>query len=85
MNEANAARTPLLVAWRTYREHVIPRDASAVQVMETRRAFYGGAWSFLTALLTIDEDTPDEAGVAMLEVLKAEIQSFEELVKAGRA
>jgi hypothetical protein len=33
----------ILEAWTTYKNEVIPADAPAVQVIETRRGFYAGA------------------------------------------
>ncbi len=44
---------PLVIrkAWRSYKEKVIPRNAPAVQVEESRRAFYAGAHTLFSSIL----------------------------------
>lgn len=74
-------------AWSSYRELVVSADAPAVQVSECRRAFYAGAQalfgSVMTGLSTEDETTP--ADMALMETIAAELFTFGEMVKAGRA
>lgn len=64
-------------AFASYRRVVIPDDASAVQVQECERAFYAGSYSMLMNVATsIEEDTPEEEGVAFLDALKAECEAY---------
>lgn len=62
----------------TYRAKVLPADASDVQVVECRRAFYAGAYFMLmNGLYNVgDEATSEEDGIAVLEELKAECETF---------
>jgi hypothetical protein len=55
----------------------MPKTAGPVQIEETRRAFYAGSYITLMSIATgIEEDTPDDEGVVMLERLKAECETF---------
>lgn len=38
-------------AWEDYRAKVVPQGADKAQVLETRKAFYAGAYSFHTAMI----------------------------------
>jgi hypothetical protein len=38
--------------WASYLNEVVPKNASVVQILETKRAFYGGALSAFTAMIT---------------------------------
>lgn len=49
--------------WKSYRQRVLPPTAPEVQVIETRRAFYAGAWAILnhlSDLMSAGEDVTDE-------------------------
>lgn len=74
-------------AWLSFAEQVLPVHASAMQRQETRRAFYAGANSLLSVLLTnvsdSDEETPEDA--ALLPGIQAEIDAFIADMLAGRA
>ena len=64
-------------AFASYQADVIPPSASPVQIEECRRAFYAGTYFMLMELATsMDESTPDEEGIAMLEALQAECEAF---------
>ena len=67
-------------SFATYREAVIPADASPIQIEECRRAFYAGSYFLLTNLAENigDDSTSEEEGVARLERLKAECETFVE-------
>jgi hypothetical protein len=48
--------------WTEYRK-ILPQNASPVQVNETKKAFYAGAYSILTAMVSQvgdEEDATDE-------------------------
>lgn len=65
-------------SFATYRERVVPPDASPIQVEECRRAFYAGAYFLLMNCLYNlgDEATSEEDGIAQLDTLKAECEAF---------
>lgn len=69
--------TSVADSWQTYRDGVIPKGASDIQVEECRRAFYAGAYFMLLNIADgITSETADEDGVAALEALKAECEAF---------
>jgi hypothetical protein len=54
--------------WDGYRASVIPKDAPEIQIMESRRAFYGGFGATLRIFDAIsDDDVSEDEGVAWLE------------------
>lgn len=64
-------------AWMDFKSKVIPADASVVQKMEMKRAFYAGATSTLAILDDISsDDVPDEVGAAIINGLAKEVTSF---------
>lgn len=65
-------------SWETYRQAVLPKNASPVQVQETRRAFYAGSYFMLmnVAHNVGDEEASEEEGIENLERLKAECEVF---------
>lgn len=64
-------------AWKTYRE-ILPANAGAVQISETQKAFYAGAWSMLEIVkLTGNDDVSEAEGASLLECLSAEMNAFE--------
>lgn len=73
--------------WLTYRNGVIPRDAPSVQLTESRRAFYAGAWAFYQLLMNRLEERHEEtpADMAFMAALDAELRAFNDAVKAGTA
>ena len=64
--------------WASYEAEVVPAEASDVQRLETKRAFYAGAWALLCMILhktqEIEEDDP--AGQSFLKALHDELESF---------
>lgn len=71
-------------AWLSYLDEVVPKDASAQQVTETKRAFFAGAQACLSDLLALGcDDVPENAGVAVLEELRLELQAFGRSVGTG--
>ena len=74
--------------WITYRNAVIPKDAGTTQLMESRRAFYGGAWAFYSLLMnSLDPSTPDDTpkDLELMEKLDREMREFKERVEKGYA
>jgi hypothetical protein len=73
--------------WDRFRRAVIPKDASRIQLTETRRGFYAGAWALYSLLMTGfdggSEETP--ADLAMMAKLDDEMREFSERVKRGEA
>lgn len=84
------AKGTLYEAWVSYARDVIPRDASTVQVEETRRGFYAGAAAFFgleqAALGPGAEPTPAELDA--IEKLHDELQEhgrqMRKLAEMGR-
>ena len=63
----------------------VPESADAVQIRETRRAFYGGAQCVMTAIVKALEDPePSKAIKALLIETDDELREFFEAVQAGR-
>ena len=65
-------------AWESYRDMVVPKDASETQVYECRQAFFAGAASlFYGILLALDEDSdPTEADIQRMDDVKTELDEF---------
>ena len=64
--------------WRTYRDEVVPPDASAVQVEETRRAFYAGVAGMLDLMMKVSgDDVSEDEGAEYLATLQRELKAFE--------
>lgn len=71
-------------SFASYQAEVIPAGSPTIQIEECRRAFYAGAYFLLMQLATaITEDTPDEEGIAALEELKTECETFAANLKPG--
>jgi hypothetical protein len=73
--------------WNTFVEVVGLQRASATQKQEMCRAFYAGALSLLYLLTNqMDSDRePTEADMKLIDDIGAELQAFQNAVKAGRA
>ena len=64
--------------WNSYRAMCVPKDASEVQVKETKQAFYAGASILFTFLMqTLDGGTEETAAdLQKMADLQAEIDAF---------
>lgn len=73
--------------WINYRNAVIPKDAGSVQLMESRRAFFGGAWALYSLIMnSLDPGhEPTEADLALMAALDREMREFKERVTKGWA
>lgn len=68
-------------AWEKYRQQVMPGNAGAVQIQETRRGFYAGALTVWHALLSLDDA---DADYVKLDQIKADLDRYvSEIAAAG--
>lgn len=67
--------------WISLRIAAVPLDASAVQLEETRNAFFAGAHHLFNSIMTIlDPDAePTDADLARMSMINDELQSFIEV------
>ena len=72
--------------WSQYVERVLPPNAGAMQVQETRRAFYAGAGCILHRLLRLvdDSDEPTADDLTLMFDIDAELTEWLSNVTAGR-
>lgn len=82
-----APATSLAVAWASFRDRVIPKDAGPVQLQEMRRAFYAGAWALHTSMnaIALNPEVKDCTATILMESLTVEMEQFQADVKAGKA
>lgn len=73
--------------WTEYRTKVIPNDASAVQLTESRRAFYAGAWAFYSLMMNNFDEGTDETprDLELMRKLDTELREFKTRVSKGWA
>lgn len=72
------AKGRIETGWETYRQKVVPANASAIQVIETKKAFYAGA-SYLLSRTLVDlgpGTEPSEDDMAMMDGIHAELVAF---------
>jgi hypothetical protein len=64
--------------WTDYATKVLPPNASPVQVAETKKAFYAGAYSILTAMVDQvgDEEDATEEDMDMVGGFFTEAEQF---------
>lgn len=70
--------------WRTYAEHVVPKNAPPVQIQECRRAFYAGAAQMFDAFTHQVADLTEDQGVAAMGAISDELAAYVQDVKEGR-
>ena len=80
-------RMRLLEQWNSYSRHVMPRDASAVQNQECKRAFYAGAQALMRVMMGGITEAPGETAdeMQMMSDLQDELEEFVGHVKSGGA
>jgi hypothetical protein len=72
--------------WVSYSRQVLPRDAPAVQRIETRRAFYAGAAAMHAILRALGEDdVSEDDGVDVIEETLRELKAFSQAAREGKA
>ncbi len=66
------------VGWIAYRQHVLPRDCSQVQLDETRMGFFAGAQHLFGSIMSILEPgaEPTEADLKRMDLIYAELDEF---------
>jgi hypothetical protein len=76
-------------AWIDYRTKVLDQAGilGAVQLQETRRAFYAGANGLFAAILNILEpgEEATDKDLAVMDDIQAEFVAFSERIKVGTA
>jgi hypothetical protein len=65
-------------AWQDYRAKVIPSEAGAIQITESRRAFYAGARSLLVSMMKVfgPDQEPTESDMLIMDGIKGELDQF---------
>lgn len=65
------------MGWATYMARVVPPGAPPTQIIETRRAFYGGA-AYLMGILDVisEHDVSEDSGVDILEQIHEELRAY---------
>lgn len=74
-------------AWRSYVAEVLPPDCSAIQLCETRRAFYAGAQALFGGLLSrfTEDREPTEEDLKLMDQVNEELKAFAHDLRRGRA
>lgn len=74
--------------WEYYRDAVIPKQASVIQIVESKKAFYAGARTLLSTLFETleetDHDEPTEADLNTMVSIQKELDEFVDEVAKGR-
>lgn len=72
--------------WESYMLGVIPENAPAVQITESRRVFYAGAWAVLSAMQALGGvEVPEHVSVGLIQHMIDECKAFMGQVAAGEA
>ena len=73
--------------WLSYRERVLPKNATPVQIQECRRAFYAGARAFFHCCIRTlgSGDDVTDADLQMLKDADGELEDFAKRVLRGEA
>lgn len=72
--------------WTRYRQEIVPTTAPTVQVQESQRAFYAGAWALWRLIMATDPGLePTEADLKKMDQLHDELQAFAKAVGEGSA
>lgn len=72
--------------WQSFRANVIAANASDIQLIEMRRAFYAGAASLMGICHAVgDDNVTEDEGEMILKNCEIELDIFSKLVEAGKA
>lgn len=73
--------------WGQFARLVLPKECSALQRQEMRRAFYGGVEGLLQAILLglTPGSEPEAADLTMMDDIQSELADFAERLKNGTA
>lgn len=74
-------------SWENYMRKVLPAGASTVQRWESRRAYYAGASTLFSILVSGmgPGDEPQPEDLELMRSIKSELDNFAAAVKDGRA
>ncbi len=71
--------------WQSYMKDVVPKEAGATQIRETRRAFFAGAEAMMNICQAVGTEHVSEAeGAQIMEGAYQELQRFCAGVREGR-
>lgn len=70
--------------WLSYKNRVIHEEAGAVQIKETKRAFYVGAAALFNRLSDCNIDSEEDAE-KVFNSIHGELNHFLELLEQGKA
>ena len=72
--------------WAEYRSKVVPMNAHQTQVIETRRAFYSGAFALLVQFIQMSaDDISDDDGAEQIERWRRELDGvLRAMTRAGQ-
>lgn len=63
--------------WESYKEKVVPKNASKTQLVETEQAFYSGAYAACLVMISISsEEVDEESGVKIFDDMIKEAEAF---------
>lgn len=73
--------------WDQFARAVLPKETSAVQRQEMRRAFYAGGHAILFRLVAVlaPDTEPTAEDIQVLEDIYQEMNAFGEAIQQGRA
>lgn len=71
-------QTTIAAMWATFRQSVVPKDATEDQVHDVQIAFYAGAASMISVMRQIgeDDDTSVDEGGKLMMALEHEVKKF---------
>jgi len=62
--------------WKSYEREVVPKNATAIQREECRRAFYAGAWASFELVMAATYPTNEDDCDANLQALHDEMRAM---------
>lgn len=80
------SKPTVLELWTKYLELAVPKGAGAIQVAETRRAFYAGAWTLFQSIMSMLDpgEEPTEADLGKMDALSKELDEWKQSEGIGR-
>jgi hypothetical protein len=64
--------------WLSYMDKVIPKGASNIQILECKRAFYAGAYSFYVNALELAEAYSEKIAEEKIANMAKELSEFKD-------
>jgi hypothetical protein len=68
--------TTIREEWEQYERAVVPQNASPVQRVECRKAFYGGILVVMTRLIRLVDSNSSKETLDMIESMTIELATF---------